>query len=119
MQRTSEYKSAMSDKRRKSGPGPSKHDIDFILNNPQSSSAHASSRHSGVVRGSSASNRRSHNRPEVSKRKSKDRPYECDICGFSFGQRSDRNKHIRTVHLGERPFTCTYCNQTFGEKGNL
>jgi len=49
----------------------------------------------------------------------KDRPFACEICQFPFAQRSDRNKHIRTVHYGERPFSCQYCNQRFGEKGNL
>lgn len=53
------------------------------------------------------------------KRKSKERPHECEMCGFSFGQRSDRNKHIRTVHFRERPYSCEYCSQSFGEKGNL
>lgn len=101
----------------------SKLDIDYLLNSrpPSASTQPSSSRSVQPSRASSSSSHapQIHIHHDSSKRKSKDRPFECEICGFSFSQRSDRNKHIRTVHLGERPFTCSYCSQTFGEKGNL
>lgn len=131
----------MSDKRgeRKKDSGrassSSKHDIDYLLNRRVTSSSSTPSTnspqhgqgvsspttHQGQASSSTAQGSSSNTAHYVdaSKRKSKERPYECEICKFSFGQRSDRNKHVRTVHLRERPFTCHYCSQTFGEKGNL
>lgn len=106
-----------------SGHSPSKHDLQFILNT-QAGNASASTPYtplegqpgtSGTRGGTSSEPGSSRNR----RTKSSDRPFECHICQFSFAQRSDRNKHIRTVHYRERPFMCDYCHQSFGEKGNL
>lgn len=99
----------------------SKHDIGYLLN--------SSSTIAGPAVGYTPVDHRlssldsmdlaTSSRHPSSKMKSKERPYECNICHFSFAQRSDRNKHIRTVHYRERPFVCEHCSQTFGEKGNL
>lgn len=120
----SDARSDGREKRRKpaSRASSSKFDIDYLLNSRPPTSAHAGSSRSGQssrAHSGATSSAPIHIHHETSKRKSKDRPYECEVCGFSFSQRSDRNKHIRTVHLGERPFTCSYCSQSFGEKGNL
>lgn len=123
---------------------PSKLDINYLLNfrpsdssknlNPSHPSSSSSQKHpvSSPIHSTTiheSINRESEDFPilpmpvpavhDFTKRKSKDRPHKCETCGFSFGQRSDRNKHVRTVHLRQRPFSCFYCSQTFGEKGNL
>lgn len=117
------------DKRRKHSPSSegSKLNIDYLLNSSraggsshQGTTSSSANRHARST--SSGGSSQSHSlqaAQEAGKKKSKDRPHECEMCGFSFGQRSDRNKHIRTVHFGERPYTCEYCSQSFGEKGNL
>ncbi|CAN8065504.1 unnamed protein product [Agarophyton chilense] len=47
------------------------------------------------------------------------RKYPCPICGATFAQNHDAQKHRRTVHDKLRPFTCEICGSSFGEKGNL
>lgn len=101
----------MTSHRHSSNTG-SKLDIEYLLNGP----SHNSSLNLSNEPTSSGQVASSRSRQPV---KSKDRPYACEICNFPFAQRSDRNKHVRTVHFGERPFVCPHCNQTFGEKGNL
>lgn len=49
----------------------------------------------------------------------KKRVYTCDQCGRKFLQRSDRNKHEKTVHFKERKCYCKICGVGFGEVGNL
>lgn len=101
-------------------PG-SKHDLQYILNS-QGAASSASSSYTPLENAPASAHSASLTPASSSRQKrskSTDRPFECHICHFSFAQRSDRNKHIRTVHFRERPFMCEYCHQTFGEKGNL
>lgn len=101
-------------------PG-SKHDLQYILNS-QGAASSASSSYTPLENGPTSGHSAQLTPASASRQKrskSTDRPFECHICHFSFAQRSDRNKHIRTVHFRERPFMCEYCHQTFGEKGNL
>lgn len=101
----------MSSDRNSTNTG-SKLDIQYLLNGPTQTTSTPSSNAANSSGQASTSRSRQ-------LAKSKDRPYACEICNFPFAQRSDRNKHVRTVHFGERPFVCPHCNQTFGEKGNL
>lgn len=103
----------------------SKLDIGYLLNSSGSGAGPSQQSYTPVdmnleppASQSSASIGSSSSRPHP-KAPQKERPYECEICHFPFAQRSDRNKHVRTVHFRERPFSCQYCSQTFGEKGNL
>lgn len=43
----------------------------------------------------------------------------CPRCDAKFGQKSNLNKHIRTVHENRRPFVCDRCPSTFGHKNLL
>lgn len=51
----------------------------------------------------------------------KERPYACpqDDCSSRFGQKSDLNKHFKTVHQKIKPYACPECGLTFGHRGNL
>eukprot|EP00171_Calliarthron_tuberculosum_P014462 IDg14462t1 len=81
---------------RHSKTSSSKHDIGYLLNSHGASSASASTgRATGRATRSSTTANVSDSRT-VLKRKSKDRPHECETCQFSFAQRSDLGKHIRT-----------------------
>ena len=39
----------------------------------------------------------------------------CSICGVLMSLKG-LQLHIRTVHLKQRPFTCQYCGKSFGQK---
>ena len=48
-----------------------------------------------------------------------EKPFRCEICQSCYKQKSDLNKHIRTVHENEKPFKCEICHSCFGRKSNL
>ncbi|XP_044744054.1 oocyte zinc finger protein XlCOF19-like [Chrysoperla carnea] len=47
------------------------------------------------------------------------KPFECDICGKSYGRTGALNHHKKTVHLNQRPCVCPICSQAFHSKNIL
>ena len=47
-----------------------------------------------------------------------EKPYECDICGKTFGYNHVLKVH-KNSHLGERMYKCTLCSEYFTSKKNL
>lgn len=43
----------------------------------------------------------------------------CEICGISFAKRSNKMRHIQTVHNRLKQFECDLCGQKFGLKADL
>ena len=48
-----------------------------------------------------------------------DTPYECDICGKKFVQRTLLKSHSLLVHTNVRPFKCDICQKLFKQKSCL
>lgn len=43
-----------------------------------------------------------------------EKPYECDICGMRFTQRTPMINHFRVQHMGDLPFLCNFgCGKRF------
>uniref|UniRef100_UPI00358E7528 zinc finger protein OZF-like n=2 Tax=Myxine glutinosa TaxID=7769 RepID=UPI00358E7528 len=55
---------------------------------------------------------------ESSKAQSKEKPYQCTICGKRFRWQSHLVIHLGS-HTGEREFRCTECGKTFRQKASL
>mmetsp|Transcript_8211 Transcript_8211/g.24705 ORF Transcript_8211/g.24705 Transcript_8211/m.24705 type:complete len:273 (-) Transcript_8211:148-966(-) len=45
--------------------------------------------------------------------------YNCNLCGSTFAEKFNLNKHVRTVHEKKRPFSCHICPVTFKQKDHL
>lgn len=48
-----------------------------------------------------------------------ERKFVCPTCKFPFRSKGDKQKHIKTVHLGIKDHECPKCGARFAEKGNL
>ncbi|XP_047584348.1 zinc finger protein Gfi-1 isoform X2 [Lutra lutra] len=46
------------------------------------------------------------------------RPYPCQYCGKRFHQKSDMKKHT-FIHTGEKPHKCQVCGKAFSQSSNL
>ncbi|XP_060754901.1 zinc finger protein Gfi-1b-like [Neoarius graeffei] len=46
------------------------------------------------------------------------RPYPCQYCGKRFHQKSDMKKHT-FIHTGEKPHVCRVCGKAFSQSSNL
>ncbi len=44
--------------------------------------------------------------------------FSCDICKKKFTDRSNTNRHIRSVHNGKK-YTCQWCKNNYTTKANL
>lgn len=55
----------------------------------------------------------------VSSSSQKEKKFECDICGFAFGMKSNLKRHVMTVHEDRRGWHCNICGASFGLKQNL
>lgn len=49
----------------------------------------------------------------------KEKKFECELCGFAFGMKSNLKRHIMTVHEDRRLWRCNICGASFGLKQNL
>ncbi|ORZ20316.1 hypothetical protein BCR42DRAFT_369947 [Absidia repens] len=45
--------------------------------------------------------------------------FECDVCGFGFDRKHDRDRHMVSVHRGERDYSCNQCAATFCRRDAL
>ncbi|CAH1642777.1 unnamed protein product [Spodoptera littoralis] len=45
--------------------------------------------------------------------------YECSMCDKQFTHPNNRNRHVKSVHIGARPYKCHTCNKSFTTSGGL
>lgn len=51
--------------------------------------------------------------------KKKTAAFKCNDCGRSYGQKCHLSHHYRTYHLKYKPYVCDICEMSFGEKQTL
>ena len=49
---------------------------------------------------------------------SREKLFECEICGVDFTYLSYLKRHM-IIHLGSKPFKCTTCDKTFKTKNEV
>ena len=49
----------------------------------------------------------------------KEKPFKCEICLNSVGNKYMLNRHQRCIHENEKPFKCKFCQISFKLKQNL
>ena len=47
------------------------------------------------------------------------KPYECEFCSKTFGQKNILTVHIRITHEKIKPHKCKDCDKKFSERGDL
>ncbi|XP_042309688.1 zinc finger protein with KRAB and SCAN domains 7-like [Sceloporus undulatus] len=47
-----------------------------------------------------------------------EKPFKCLVCGKSFSQKSNFNRH-QVTHTGAKPFKCLFCEKSFSQKSHL
>ena len=43
----------------------------------------------------------------------KKKPFQCDICGTKFSQKSRLDSHLKIIHEGKKTFKCDICDANF------
>ena len=51
--------------------------------------------------------------------KNGNKPFKYNVCGDSFSQERDLNRHIESVHENKNTFECSICDTSFTEKQSL
>ena len=47
------------------------------------------------------------------------KPFECDICDYSFSQKNNMKTHVASVHEENKPFKCDKCDYSCSLKGSM
>ena len=47
------------------------------------------------------------------------KPWACDLCDATFGEKGKLKRHTESVHEGKKPFSCAFCDSRFSQKKGL
>lgn len=105
-----------------------KTDIQFLLNDPGSSSAGASSARRDTLspgkryecpRCPRVFTDKGNLRKHIAGVHEKSRKHTCTVCGKKFAFHDGLRRHTSQVHLNERKYTCTTCGLSFKQASHL